>query len=432
MQYSPCLESMETNRIDRPTDVHGPLRALFGFSSFRPYQKDIIQALLEQRDAFVVMPTGGGKSLCYQLPAHLMNGTCLVISPLISLMKDQVDAAKANGLRADLLNSAQSARERDTVIERLMAGALGLLYVSPERFAMTDFIALLKTVSLSFIAIDEVHCISEWGHDFRPDYLNLCEIVKQFPNTPIAAFTATATMMVQQDIVRKLRLRRPHMVRASFNRPNLYYQVLPKTDAENQILRFVQARPGQRGIVYRTKRMDVEDTAEILKANGIRALPYHAGMEDEVRTAHQDAFDRDNVDVIVATIAFGMGIDKPNIRYVLHGDLPKNIEGYYQETGRAGRDGHPAHCLLLFGYGDVPTIRYFINKIDDGPARSHASQCLNDIIRYGASRACRRRQLLAYFGETFTERRCGMCDVCASGRRHWGSIVESSIKDKTI
>ncbi len=398
-------------------DLRPMLRRLFGFSSFRAYQEDIITAILDGRDAFVVMPTGGGKSLCYQLPAHLMNGTCLVISPLISLMKDQVDAAKATGLKADFLNCTASARERAAVLKRLKAGALRLLYVSPERFAMPDFLSVLETVPLSFIAIDEAHCISEWGHDFRPDYLNLCAIVKRFPRAPLAAFTATATLKVQTDIIQKLGLRRPHTVRASFNRSNLYYQVLNKSDVDGQILRYIRAHPGQQGIVYRTRRLDVEETAAILKHHGIRALPYHAGMEDGIRTRHQELFDRGAMDVIVATIAFGMGIDKPNIRYVLHGDLPKNIEGYYQETGRAGRDGDPAHCLLFFGYSDQSKIRYFIARMTDPRARDHALQCLQAMVRYGSSLRCRRRQLLAYFGETYPAQTCGMCDVCRSRQR---------------
>ena len=393
--------------------LYAALRELFGFSAFRPYQEEIIRAIMEQRDAFVVMPTGGGKSLCYQLPAHLMPGVCLVISPLISLMKDQVDAAKASGLRADFLNSSQTGKARAEVAARLAEGQLDLLYASPERFAMPDFKAALDAVPLSFVAIDEAHCISEWGHDFRPDYLNLAEIVERFPRTPIAAFTATATLKVQQDIINKLGLRRPFRVRASFNRPNLYYRVLHKTDAEGQILKFIRSHAGEQGIVYRTTRKDVESTASLLASHGIKALPYHAGMDDGARTLHQEAFNRDEVEVIVATIAFGMGIDKSNVRFVVHGDLPKNIEGYYQETGRAGRDGEPAQCLLLFGRGDIGRIRYFIDQVTDEEARSHALHCMNDMVRYGSTHGCRRRHLLAYFGETYGEPDCGMCDVCA-------------------
>ena len=394
------------------------LKDIFGFQSFRPNQAEIVRAILDRRDCFVVMPTGGGKSLCYQLPAHIMQGVCIVISPLISLMKDQVDAAVANGLRASFLNSSLSASMKRAVEAQLTGGELDLIYVSPERFAMPEFIATLKRVALSFVAVDEAHCISEWGHDFRPDYLNLATIVKQFPEVPVTAFTATATHRVQQDIIAKLALRSPHVVRASFNRPNLFYKVVPKQKPSDQILKFVRSHPGDPGIIYRTTRGSVEQTAELLTRHGIKALPYHAGLDDATRVRNQDAFNRDEVDVIVATIAFGMGIDKSNVRYVLHGDLPKNIESYYQETGRSGRDGEPAHCLLLFGYGDIPKIRFFIDqpssrRPDDGRGhglasqmeeqadeqRRHAVKALNDMVHYATVHACRRKHLLNYFGE---------------------------------
>lgn len=408
------MDIKKNNGTRRDRDLlHRALGDVFGYSAFRPYQEEIVRAVMDRRDAFVVMPTGGGKSLCYQLPAHLMPGVCLVISPLISLMKDQVDAAKVTGLRADFLNSSQTTRERQEVTARMARGQVDLLYVSPERFALPEFKVALEAASLSFVAIDEAHCISEWGHDFRPDYLGLAEIVRAFPSVPIAAFTATATLKVQQDIIEKLGLRRPHRVRASFNRPNLYYSVVHKTDAESQILRFVRGQKGEQGIVYRTTRKDVESTAAMLVRNGIKALPYHAGMEDDARSRNQEAFNRDEVDVVVATIAFGMGIDKSNVRFVLHGDLPKNIEGYYQETGRAGRDGVPAKCQLLFGRGDISRIRYFIDRMTNDEARAHALQCMNDMVRYASAQGCRRKQLLAYFGETYAEADCGMCDACA-------------------
>ncbi len=375
------------------------LRSVFGFHSFLSNQEEIIQAIISRRDAFVVMPTGGGKSLCYQLPAHIMEGMCIVISPLISLMKDQVDAAIATGLRASFLNSSQSASMKREVEARLGAGELDLIYVSPERFAMPEFVVALKRVKLSFVAIDEAHCVSEWGHDFRPDYLNLSTIPRKFPDVPVAAFTATATHKVQEDIVAKLGLRSPHIVRASFNRPNLFYKVVPKEKPGDQILRFVQAHDGEPGIIYRTTRKSVEQTADTLTRHGIKALPYHAGLDDAARVKNQDAFNRDEVSVIVATIAFGMGIDKSNVRYVLHGDLPKNIESYYQETGRSGRDGEPAFCLLLFGTGDIPKIRFFIDKIQDETERAHQVRCLNRMVSYATTHACRRKQLLNYFGE---------------------------------
>jgi len=381
----------------------GVLRDVFGFHAFLPNQEEIVQAILARQDAFIVMPTGGGKSLCYQLPAHILDGTCMVISPLISLMKDQVDAALATGLRASFLNSSLSAAMKRRVESQLLAGELDLLYVSPERCAMPEFAAKLKRVRLSFVAIDEAHCISEWGHDFRPDYLNLSAIVQDFPDVPVTAFTATATHKVQQDIVDKLGLRSPHVVRASFNRPNLFYKVVPKQKPGDQILRFVRAHAGEPGIVYRTTRKSVEQTAAMLARHGIKALPYHAGLEDAVRVRNQDAFNKDEVDVIVATIAFGMGIDKSNVRYVLHGDLPKNVESYYQETGRSGRDGEPALCLLLFGYGDIPKIRFFIDQTEDDTEKKHALRCLNAVVKYATTNACRRKQLLNYFGEEWPQ-----------------------------
>ncbi len=396
--------------VDRLRQV---LREVFGFGGFRPHQEAIVRAQLAGRDAFVVMPTGGGKSLCYQLPACLQPGVCLVISPLIALMKDQVDAAIATGLRAAALHSGLAGGERGAVIRRLLAGDLQLLYVSPERFAMPEFVETLQRVRLAAVAVDEAHCISEWGHDFRPDYLNLANLVTLFPQAPVAAFTATATARVQSDIVARLRLRDPLMVRASFNRPNLFYQVLPKRDVTAQVLAFVRARPGESGIIYRTTRKSVEATAAQLAERGVRALPYHAGLADEVRAANQEAFRRDEAEVIVATIAFGMGIDKSNVRYVLHADAPKNIESYYQETGRAGRDGDPARCVFLFGYGDIPKIRHFLDQIEDPAERATALRGLKSVVQYATAHACRRAQLLRYFDETYPEADCGACDVCA-------------------
>lgn len=390
------------------------LRDVFGFDGFRPHQEGIVRAVVEGRDVFAVMPTGAGKSLCYQLPALLRPGVCLVISPLIALMKDQVDAARRKGIRAAYINSSQSAVAQKQVSAALVDGRLDLLYASPERFALPAFVSLLQSVDVSFVAIDEAHCISAWGHDFRPDYLQLSEVKRLLPGCPIAAFTATATLKVASDITAKLALRDPYLLRASFNRSNLFYEVCPKLDAERQVLDFVKKHVGESGIVYRMTRSSVEETASILQANGIKALPYHAGLDDGVRVANQEAFDRGETDVVVATIAFGMGIDKPNIRYVVHGDLPKNIESYYQETGRAGRDGAPAHCLLLFGYGDVPRIGYFIDQITDVPARNHARVCLDAMVDYGSSTRCRRVQMLRYFDEQYEPSNCGMCDVCTA------------------
>ena len=388
------------------------LKQIFGFSSFRPNQEGIVEALLENRDVFAVMPTGGGKSLCYQLPAHMREGLCVVVSPLISLMKDQVDAAKANGLDAEFLNSSLSPKERYRVFQALDNHQLDLLYVSPERFAMPEFMATLKKARVSFFAIDEAHCISEWGHDFRPDYLSLSMIVKHFPKVAVAAFTATATHKVSDDIVNKLGLRNPHLTRASFDRPNLFYQVVPKESLDLQILEFLHERQGESGIIYRTTRKSVESTAEFLQEQGIRALAYHAGLTPKQRKENQDRFNRDEVHVIVATIAFGMGIDKSNVRFVLHGDLPKNMEGYYQETGRAGRDGEPAYCRLFFSRGDMIRIRYFIDQTEDPHERQVAEKQLFQMVRFAEANICRRKSILGYFGEDYPKANCKTCDIC--------------------
>ncbi|MEW6668071.1 MAG: DNA helicase RecQ [Thermodesulfobacteriota bacterium] len=395
------------------TAIKATLKKVFGFDTFLPYQEEVVRAILRAQDCFVVMPTGGGKSLCFQLPAHLLPGTCMVISPLISLMKDQVDAARSNGLRAGFINSSQTDLERIEVFRDLEAGRLDLLYVSPERFAMETFLNNLRRASLCLAAIDEAHCISEWGHDFRPDYLYLSEIVKHFPDLPVAAFTATATRRVQQNIVERLGLRSPHIVRASFDRPNLFYEVAPKADVDSQVLDFIKNRKGEPGIVYRTTRDDVDDMARLLQGHGLKALPYHAGLGDDTRKANQEAFNSDEVEVMVATIAFGMGIDKPNVRFVVHADLPKSMEAYYQETGRAGRDGEPAHCLLLFSRGDIPRMRHFIDQIGDEGERRRSMATLNEMVNYAATnQTCLRRRILAYFGEEYGKDNCGACDVC--------------------
>lgn len=395
-----------------PDTLKDTLKTVFGFETFRPNQEPIIRNILDGRDVFAVMPTGGGKSLCYQLPATVMNGTAVVISPLISLMKDQVDAAVANGIPAAFMNSSLAADEVADVYRLLKYGRLTLLYIAPERFAMQHFLERLKTAAISLFAIDEAHCISEWGHDFRPDYLGLSLIREMFPEVPVAAFTATATEKVQEDIIGKLGLRRPHIVRASFNRPNLFYEVKAKANVGAQLLDFLKERPGESGIVYRTTRDAVMETAELLRSKGIAALPYHAGLSAEERKENQEAFNRDEVQVVVATIAFGMGIDKSNVRFVVHADLPKNVEGYYQETGRAGRDGGAARCLLFFGRGDIPKIRYFIDSIADDRERSIALDKLNQMVGYAAHNVCRRKQLLGFFGEEYPHDGCAACDIC--------------------
>ncbi|TNJ39194.1 DNA helicase RecQ [Chlorobaculum thiosulfatiphilum] len=389
-----------------------PLRRVFGFSSFRPNQEEIVRALMGGRDVFAVMPTGGGKSLCYQLPAVLMPGAALVVSPLISLMKDQVDGARANGIRAAFLNSSLDFAEQSAVLRSLQSEELDLLYVAPERFALDHFRELLASCQISMAVIDEAHCISEWGHDFRPDYLALSSIPEVLPGIPVAAFTATATERVQHDIARKLRLRDPFVLRASFDRPNLTYEVRFKEAGEGQLVSILKEFTGRSGIVYRTSRKSVNDTAKMLQKRGFRALPYHAGLGDQERRDNQEAFIRDEVDVIVATVAFGMGIDKSNVRFVIHADLPKSIESYYQETGRAGRDGEAARCILLFSQADIPKVRFFIDAMTDEPERQRALDSLSKVISFASSTACRRRMLLDYFGETYPRDNCASCDVC--------------------
>jgi len=386
--------------------------AVFGHSGFREHQEGIVDAILEGRDTLAVMPTGAGKSLCYQLPAVCREGTCVVISPLISLMKDQVDKLCRIGVRAAYLNSALDLRQQVMVMDRMQQRAYDIIYVAPERFAVESFKAALDGTPIALFAVDEAHCISEWGHDFRPDYLALSELTKRYPDVPVAAFTATATNRDQEQIAERLGLRAPHMVRASFDRANLFYEVAPKSDDVNQVLDFVKAHPGEAGIVYRGTRRAVEETAEYLQMHGIKALPYHAGLDSDVRREHQDAFDTGQCPVIVATIAFGMGIDKPDVRFVLHGDLPKSMDSYYQETGRAGRDGRPAHCLLLFSMADVPRARYFINKIHNAQEKRNASVRLDTMVRFATGSFCRRRAILQYFGERYSRRSCGGCDSC--------------------
>ena len=401
------------------------LKSVFGFSRFRPYQEEIIKAICRGEDVFAVMPTGGGKSLCYQFPAVVLKGVCVVISPLLSLMKDQVDSARETGLRAATVNSTTTASEYGKAVGALERRELDLLYISPERFNSPGFAEKLSNSSVSFFAIDEAHCISEWGHQFRPDYLQLGRIRELFPDAPIAAFTATATDRVAADIRQRLGLRRPFEIRASFDRPNLDYTVQRKDDLNRQLLDFLKTANGQPGIIYRGTRKKVEETAQTLRKHGISAMPYHAGMDPVQRAKVQEAFTYDRIQVVVATIAFGMGIDKPNVRFVIHGDLPKNIEGYYQETGRAGRDGAPSRCLLLFGYQDVVLQNSFIEQYEDPKTREVTREQLKQMIRYAESDECRRKAILRYFGEEYTQENCGHCDYCRGAIRHVDATVDA-------
>ena len=393
-------------------ELHGALARVFGYTAFRPHQIEIVKGILGGHDSLSIMPTGGGKSLCFQLPSHLMDGVCVVISPLISLMKDQVDAACANGLRAAALNSSLSPGGHRAVREALASGELDLLYISPERLSAPGFWDALASWPVSFFAVDEAHCISQWGHDFRPDYLALSGLVERFPQCPVAAFTATATPEVERDILSRLGLREPRLIRASFDRPNLFYHVLPKEEPHAQLLSFLGGHEGESGIVYRSTRRKVEETAAFLQKKGVKAEAYHAGLPDAERMRVQEAFRRDECPVVVATVAFGMGIDKPDVRFVAHLDLPKNVEGYYQETGRAGRDGDPAHCLLLYSAADMAQLLYFARQTEDEEQRSIAEKHAYAMLEYAERNLCRRKALLSYFGEDFEEPNCGGCDVC--------------------
>ena len=401
------------------------LKLHFGFSTFKGQQQEIIQSLLSGEDVFVLMPTGGGKSLCYQLPALMSDGTAIVISPLIALMKNQVDAirnfAENDGV-AHFLNSTLSRAAIESVKKDVAEGRTKLLYVAPESLTKEENVEFLKGVKISFFAVDEAHCISEWGHDFRPEYRKIRPIISRVGNRPVIALTATATPKVQHDIQKNLGMLEAKVFKSSFNRENLYYEVRPKTkEIDANIIRYVKQQKGKSGIIYCLSRKKVEEMAELLKVNNIRALPYHAGMEAAVRSENQDAFLHEKVDVIVATIAFGMGIDKPDVRYVIHYDIPKSLEGYYQETGRAGRDGGEGHCIAFYSRKDLQKLdKLMLSKT---PAEQEIGrQLLAETAAYAESSVCRRRILLHYFGENYENDNCGNCDNC----KHPKTLVEAT------
>jgi len=403
--------------------LRSTLKRYFGHDSFRPQQEDIVADALSGRDVFALLPTGGGKSLCYQLPAVLSEGLTVVISPLIALMKDQVDGLSENGIEATFLNSSLAKGEARKRYAKLFAGEYKILYVAPERLMLSGFLEDLLKWRVCRFAVDEAHCISEWGHDFRPEYRQLSGLRRRFPDTPFMALTATATERVRSDIVTQLGLEDPARYVASFNRPNLAYRIEPKQVLFRQILKLVQSRPFESGIVYCHSRKATEQLAERLRQEGVEALPYHAGMTPLQRARNQEAFIRDETRVICATIAFGMGIDKPNVRYVLHQDIPKNIEGYYQETGRAGRDGLPADCVLFFSPGDVAKQLNFIAERSDPKEREVAKQQLRQMVHYAESSECRRTVLLGYFSERYEAKNCDNCDNCLEPKETFDGTV---------
>ncbi len=386
------------------------LKEIFGYGHFRGDQEVIIHNILAGRNTFVIMPTGAGKSLCYQLPAIVSEGTAVVISPLIALMKNQVDQLNAFGVSAQFLNSTLTKAEMNRVKKETLNGTLKLLYIAPESLTKEENLEFLKRANISFVAIDEAHCISEWGHDFRPEYRKIRGIVDSIGNLPVIALTATATPKVQQDIQKNLSMEEAAIYKTSFNRKNLYYEIRPKIDARKQLIKYVKQNKGKSGIIYCLSRKSVEDIAELLRVNDVKALPYHAGLEGPTRMGNQDAFLNEDVDVIVATIAFGMGIDKPDVRFVIHYDAPKSLEGYYQETGRAGRDGMEGNCVMFYSIDDIVKLEKF-NKDKPVTERDNAKHLLTEMVSYANLGVCRRRQLLGYFGE-YMEKDCGFCDNC--------------------
>ncbi len=412
-------------------DLKKNLKEIFGFDNFRGEQEKIIKSIVSGKNTFVIMPTGAGKSLCYQLPATVLHGTAIVISPLIALMKNQVDQMMAFGINAQFLNSTLNKSEMNRVKNDVVSGACKLLYIAPESLTKVDNLEFLKKAKISFVAVDEAHCISEWGHDFRPEYRKIKEIIESIDdNLPIIALTATATPKVQLDIKKSLDMDDSVIYKTSFNRANLYYEVRPKQNAKKQLINFLAQYKGKSGIVYCLSRKKVEEIAELLVVNGFKALPYHAGLDSDIRMKNQDAFLNENCDVVVATIAFGMGIDKPDVRFVVHYDAPKSLEGYYQETGRGGRDGLDGSCLMFYALDDITKLEKF-NKDKNVTERDNAKALLMEMVAYSSLGVCRRRQLLSYFGEQ-SEKNCGFCDNCTKPTKTFKGEEEVVLALNTI
>ncbi len=396
--------------LEKEDVLKSKLKEVFGYAQFRGNQEKIIRNVLAGNNTFVIMPTGAGKSMCYQLPALISEGVAIVISPLIALMKNQVDQMNAVGVNAKFLNSTLTKTEMNRVKQETLDGKVKLLYVAPESLTKEDNVTFLKDATISFVAIDEAHCISEWGHDFRPEYRRIRSIINQLGELPIIALTATATPKVQQDIQKNLQMEAADLYKSSFNRENLYYEVRPKQNSKKQLIKFIKEHKGESGIIYCLSRKKVEEIAEFLQVNDVKAAPYHAGLDSNIREKNQDDFLNEEVDVIVATIAFGMGIDKPDVRYVIHYNVPKSVEGYYQETGRSGRDGLDGKCIMFYSPGDISKLEKF-NKDKSVQERENALILLQEMTSYAESAVCRRKQLLHYFGESFDDN-CGNCDNC--------------------
>ncbi len=409
---------------DLPVTPQRVLEEVFGYQTFRDGQQEVIESAVEGKDSLVIMPTGGGKSLSYQIPALVRSGITLVISPLISLMKDQVDQLKANGVAAECVNSTMSREELLSVYNRMHNGQLKLVYVSPERVLMRDFIERLENLPLAMIAVDEAHCISQWGHDFRPEYAALGQLKQHFSHVPFMALTATADDATRRDILERLRLHEPHVHLGSFDRPNIRYNLVEKHKPISQIIRYLDTQKGNCGIIYCGSRKKVEMVTEKLCNNHIRAAGYHAGMDADERAYVQEAFQRDDIQIVVATVAFGMGINKPNVRFVVHFDIPRNIESYYQETGRAGRDGLPAEAMMLYDPADISWLRRMLDEKDDGPQKQVESHKLNAMSAFAEAQTCRRQVLLNYFGE-YREKPCGNCDICLDPPKHFDATEEA-------